>query len=398
MKPPLVIRSLQITPLAIPMRLKFEHAAASRAVADPVMVRVTAGAPYAEHEGYGETLARPYVTGETPKSVTMDIEGRYAPLLREFRAASFSEALAFIDQLPHETEGRLHTAARSAVELALLDLAGKAFGRRAADAAGWLDLPGFGAPGCLPTASYSGEVVGSSRWRMQALLRIQLAYGLRDFKIKVGVDGWEQKLAWAHGVLQPRIAGGSVTLRADANAAWSLAEAHDCAEVLEQYGVSALEQPLPDVNDADLPYLAEQTRCHLIADESLVTLDDAERLISDRGVRVLNIRIAKNGGLLPALKIARRALVGGLDVQLGCMVGESAILSAAGVAFLEMCPRVRFVEGAFGALLLKKGIGDSVRFGYRGRMRARPGSGLGVRVRRNAIEALAAETPRLIRF
>ena len=93
--------------------------------------------------------------------------------------------------------------------------------------------------------------------------------------------------------------------------------------ILERGGVCALEQPLPDVHDADLPYLAEQTHCDLIADESLLTIEDAQRLIDGGGVRVFNIRIAKNGGLLPALRIARLALAAGLDVQLGCLVGEN---------------------------------------------------------------------------
>ena len=65
-------------------------------------------------------------------------------------------------------------------------------------------------------------------------------------------------------------------------------------------------------------------------------------------------RIAKNGGLLPALRIARRALEAGLDLQLGCLVGETSLLSAAGLAFLQACPRVRFVEGAFGRFLLRQ--------------------------------------------
>lgn len=399
MNGPLRIRELRIYRLTIPMRARIEHAAATRDTADPVVVAAVATAPYAQYVGYGETLARSYVTGETAESVIQDITGLFAPRLAGFRPQSFVLALEHIDALPTQLGGRVVTAARTAVELALLDLSCRVFGRRPADVAGWLGLPGFGPPGCRAQARYSGVVLGRTRRRMNALLRLQRLYGLRDFKLKVAVEGWQERLDWAYRLLRRPIEQNEVTLRVDANAGWSLAEAHEALPILEEHGVCALEQPLPDAHDADLPYLAEQTACDLIADESLLTVEDAQRLIVGGGVRVLNIRIAKNGGLLPALRMARLALTGGLDVQLGCLVGETSILSAAGVAFLEACPRVRFVEGAFGPFLMRRDVTRRpVRFGFGGRVRARSGDGLGVDVDPDALAELSVARPRLLQI
>lgn len=396
---PLCIRELRIHRLAIPMRMRFEHAAAVRDTADPVIVAVSGGAPYAHHVGYGETLARPYVTGETVDSVIEDVTNLFAPRLAGLQPRSFVEALEVIETLPMQIGGRVVTAARTAVELALLDLVCQVFSRRPADVAGWLGLPGFGSPGCRAHVRYSGIVTGGTRRKLAALLRLQRLYGLRDFKLKVAVDGWEQRLAWTHQVLRRPLERQKVTLRVDANAGWSLAEATEATVLLEQNGVCALEQPLPDVHDADLPYLAEQTSCHLIADESLLTIEDAERLIEGGGVRVLNIRLAKNGGLMPALRIARLGLAAGLDVQLGCLVGETSILSAAGVAFLETCPKVRFVEGAFGAWLLRSDVTQRpVRFGRGGRIGRRQSFGLGVEVAPDRLERWSVERPRRLQF
>jgi len=395
MNDPLRIRELQVYRLNVPLRLRFEHAAATRDVADPIIVAASASAPYAHEVGYGETLARAYVTGETAESVVEDIGACFLPLLGDFRAATFVAALERIEVLPTQIGGRVITAARAAVELALLDLACRVFRRRPADVAGWMGLPGFGPPGCARSARYSGVVVGGTRRKLTWLLRLQRLYGLRDFKLKVAVEGWEQLLAWAFDVLRKPLREKRATLRVDANAGWSLAEAAEALPKLEQCGVCALEQPLPDASDADLPQLAEQTRCDLIADESLLTIDDAQRLIAGGGVRVLNLRLAKNGGLLPALRIARLALAAGLDVQLGCMVGETSILSAAGMAFLEACPKVRFVEGAFGRLLLRDDVTRRpVRFGFGGRARVRVGWGWGVDVDPAALERLSAGRPR----
>jgi len=390
---------VQVFPLAIPMRLRFEHAAAAREVADPVVVQLTAEAPHARYVGYGETLARRYVTGETAETVQDDIAELFAPLLLEFRPTSFAEAVEFAHQLPTLIEGRLVNAARCAVELALLDLAGRVFGRRLADVTGWLDLPGFGPPGCLNGARYSGMVVGRTPRKLGWLLRLQRCYGLRDFKIKVAVDGWESRLEHAHRLLRGGLERGAVTLRADANGAWSLEQARAALPLLECCGVSAVEQPLPATDDAELPALAKQTRCDLIADESLLTIEDAGELIKAGAVGVLNIRLAKNGGLLPALKIARQALAAGLDVQLGCLVGETSILTAAGVAFLEACPKVRFVEGAFGGLLLSGDVVRSpLRFGRGGRIRRPAGFGLGVDVSEDALLRLATVSMRTLNF
>ena len=161
--------------------------------------------------------------------------------------------------------------------------------------------------------------MGRSEKNLKRMLRLQRWYGLRDFKLKVAVEGWEERLKWAYEVLRKPLEQKQVTLRVDANAGWSLADANEGrADTRALPCVSALEQPLPDSADADLPYLAEQTGLDLIADESLLTVEDAERLIAGGGVRVFNVRIGKNGGLLPALRIARMALAAGLDVQLGC--------------------------------------------------------------------------------
>jgi L-alanine-DL-glutamate epimerase-like enolase superfamily enzyme len=397
--PPLLIRELRIQPLAIPMRITFEHAAASRNTADPVVLRFTAANPFAEHVGYGEAIARPYVTGETVETVVKDIETHFAPLLAAFRPRSFAEALEFIEALPFEDEGRLMTAARGAVELTLIDLAGRVFRRRAAELAGWLELPGFGEPGALPKASYSGIVIGKSRSKIRRMLWLQRLYGLVDFKIKVATEGWQERLIWTHEYLRKPLDAGRVTLRADANGVWSLSDAHEAVELLERCGVSVLEQPLPESLDEDLPWLAEQTTCHLMADESLVTLEDAKRLLETRATRVLNIRITKVGGLLPALRMARLAQVHKADVQLGCLVGETSILGAAGVAFLEMCPRVRFVEGAFGTFLAHGDVTRKrVQFGYGGGIRKRRGFGLGLNVDDRLLEKYAATSASIVRF
>lgn len=373
------------------MRLKFEHAQATRDTADPVLVILHAEAPYADGRGVGETLAREYVTGETAATVAEDLVEHFAPRLLEFRCTSFAEAVEFADELPALLDGRIVNAARAAVELAVLDLAGCVFRRRAAEAVRYLELPGFGPPGCLSRVRYSGVVVGRSASRLGWLLRLQRAYGLRDFKLKVAVDGWEKRLERAARGLGSALRDGRATLRVDANGGWSPAQAAEALPLLDRWGVCAVEQPLAVTRDEDLPALARRTRCAIIADESLVTAESAESLL-EAGVGVLNIRIAKLGGLLAAWRIAAQALAAGADVQLGCLVGETSVLSAAGIAFLEACPRVRFAEGCFGRFLLREDVvRKPIQFGLGGRVLPRRGDGLGVAVDPGRLARLTSE-------
>jgi hypothetical protein len=54
---------------------------------------------------------------------------------------------------------------------------------------------------------------------------------------------------------------------------------------------------------------------------------------------------------------------------IGCMVGESSILSAAQRELLAVCPAPRSVEGNYGRFLLVDDLTKrSLRFGYGGRL------------------------------
>lgn len=393
------IAECRIQLLAIPMRLRFEHAAASRATADPILVKLIAQAASDGLAGFGETLAREYVTGESSAGVADDIRTLFVPRLLDFRAGSFAEALEQIEQLPTHDGARCVQGARAAVELALLDLAGRFFGRRAADLSGWLDLPPTARGPAQPPPPYSGVAVGRKPAKFRWLLRGQRCLGLRDFKLKVAVDGWEERLRWASSVLGGALRDGRATLRVDANGGWTADEASAAAPLLAAEGVTVVEQPLPPAKDHELPDLAGRTGWEIMADESLVTAADAERLLAEGGVQVFNIRIAKVGGLIPALRMAARVRAAGRDVQLGCLVGETSLLSAAGAAFLELFPWVRFAEGAFGRWLLRADVTRRVvQFGLGGRVARLRGPGLGVEVDEAALARSAAGEPVVIRL
>jgi muconate cycloisomerase len=384
------VQFLRIFPLSIPLRRAFEHAAHERRAADPLVVQVEL---VDGTIGYGETLPRPYVTGETHESVINAIERTLFRRVLELNPTCFPDALEAIDALPMtDDEGRLIAAARAGVELALLDAYSRHFGRPMSDVAGWMGLPGFGEPGSTKAVRYSGVLSGGPIDRVKSSLRKMRWFGLRDFKLKVGYDDDLERVNAVLDTLGDAL-GSSVTLRLDANGAWSLEQAGERLAAMGDMPIRCVEQPLPRNRDGDLVVLRGAIQLDLMHDESLITLDDARRLL-DLGVAdAFNIRISKNGGLMPALRLADFARKTDVVYQLGCMVGETSILSAAGRRFLESAPGAAFAEGSYGRFLLLGDVVDKpVQFGCAGKFSSLPGPGWGVNVQPERLQRYLADS------
>jgi len=374
-----VVRRVSIFPLIIPLRTRVSHAMADRGVADPIVAAVELGDGTV---GYGETSARSYVTQETVDTVLAALSGTFVTVLSDFHPASFPEALEAIEALPwRDADGRLIPAARAAVELALLDAVLRSSHRTMDEVVSWMGLPAFGRPGSLASVRFSGVLASDDLAGTKRQLRRMYWFGLRHFKLKVGwADDWPRLAAVTEFLKRP-LAVGRATLRVDANGVWSKERAVEWLADARAFPITAMEQPLARGDEDELPMVRDLFDGRLVHDESLVTREDAQRLI-DLGVAdVFNIRISKCGGLLPSLRLAALARRSEVGVQLGCMVGETSILSAAGLRFLEVCPAVMWAEGSFGSFLMR---GDVVRrglrFGFGGRLPRLSGWGLGVDV------------------
>lgn len=148
-------------------------------------------------------------------------------------------------------------------------------------------------------------------------------------KVKMGSDDDESRLKAI------RAARPDARLRVDANAGWSLEEAIRQVQVLESYDLEMIEQPLPKDQIEAMGEVQKHTRLPLVADESVQTLQDVERLAA-AGVRGINLKLMKVGGLTPGLRMLKRARELGLQVMLGCMVetslGTTAMAHLAGLA------------------------------------------------------------------
>lgn len=149
-------------------------------------------------------------------------------------------------------------------------------------------------------------------------------------KLKLGSgDDDEARLAAV------RAARPDAELCVDANGGWQPDEAVRQAQKMLAYSVSFIEQPVPKGEIEAMGRVQAAVNVPVVADESVQTLADVERLAA-AGVQGINLKLMKLGGLGPALQILNRAKELGLRIMLGCMVetslGTTAMAHLSGMA------------------------------------------------------------------
>jgi muconate cycloisomerase len=188
-----------------------------------------------------------------------------------------------------------------------------------------------------------------------------------------------------------------LTIAVDANGSWDLEEAAAHLRRMESLAVSWVEQPLARGREHEIPALARRSPIPLMADESLTTVDEAERLVRDGGYRLFNLRVSKLGGLSVAHAVARLAADAGLHVQVGCQVGESSLLSAAGRILAATLPAYEALEGSYGTRLLETDLTDEpFEFGAGGEAAVQRGWGLGVSVAPSRLAPLVLRSAKIL--
>ncbi len=365
----------------IPLRREIRHASHVRLHTDSLIVRVTLANGIV---GYGEGLPRDYVTGET-----LDVSSE---LLRKTdlkgqlgKVADWNQALLVIGRLrlpevPGDDRKCVGNAARCALEIALLDAYGRHFGQSLGSIAAKL------APELAQNQTevrYSMVITSSSGWKLAVKALGYRLYGFRQAKLKVGIEGKDDV---ARIATLRRFGGGQLGIRLDANEAWTTEVGREIFEKTKAFGIQWVEQPLPHENCENLSDFRRETGAAVMLDESLCSMVDAQRAVGGGWCDLFNLRLSKCGGFLPTLALARFAHQNGISCQLGCQVGETAILSAAGRLFAQSVSGLKALEGSYDRHLVTEALGKrDLTFGWGGLAPALSGPGLGVDIREDAL-------------
>jgi muconate cycloisomerase len=241
---------------------------------------------------------------------------------------------------------------------------------------------------------YSGAITTARGYKTLTAACAFRIYRFHQVKVKVGMQGYDDPHRL--GVVR-RWAGRKIDIRIDANEAWSPTEAVERIRTLEPFGISAVEQPVPHVQAASLPDVRRQVRTLIVLDESLCSLFDAERAVEGQFCDLFNLRLSKCGGFIPSLRLAQFAKQHGIGYQLGCQVGETAVLSAAGRHFAASVAGLRYLEGSYDRHLVRQSLSTTdLTFGWGGWAKALPGPGLGFAFDSSMLEQVVVHRETLV--
>jgi L-alanine-DL-glutamate epimerase-like enolase superfamily enzyme len=261
--------------------------------------------------GLGEASCTPRWSGEDQFTAAHLIKTYLEPLLigqdaLQIEALTQKFRLAFA--------GNMFT--KSAVEMALWDIVGKATGKPVYELLG-------GKVREFVTTKWS--VSGVEPEKAAEIAKRAIDQGFKAMKVKVGIAP-DDDVARVRAVREA--IGAAIKLGVDANGGWSLKDAESTIARLREFKIYFVEQPLAPEEIVEMSPLRERIGLPVIADESVYTLQDAKMLSRMNAADVLSVYVGKAGGIGPAKAIADFAASAGLRCTIGSNL-ELGIGSAA---------------------------------------------------------------------
>jgi muconate cycloisomerase len=308
---PLVIRRVDAIPVALPLAKPVKMAAETVTHARNVLVRIEA------HDGtvgWGEAASAPTMTGDTIAGLVAAVREHLAPLLVGEDAWMRP---ALVKRLRVALYG--NTGAHSAVEMALLDLAGRSAGVPVIDLIGGAVRREVAPMWLVGNATPDQDVAEAQARR---------ACGIRFFKLKVAVKPLAAEIATAIAVR--KALGPDLAICADANCAFSHDASRRYLAATQEAGLLFLEQPFAPEDMKGLAALARSAPIAIGADEGIHSLRDIEAHAAAGAVGV-SLKLIKLGGFAAALAAGAECKRLGLAVNIAAKMSESSLASAATV-------------------------------------------------------------------
>ncbi len=363
------ITRITATPISVPRITPMVATQGSIDVSEFGVVRVDTDA---DITGWGE-IAMSW--GRVGRALCRDVELSIAPAVHGMDPRDLAACGLAVDRrLDLPTDGA--HAAKAAVQMALLDIAGKALGVPAYRLLGGRVRESVPVAWPLPW----GSVEQTTETAVRAVEN-----GFAVVKLKVGRPGRID-----HDVVAAvrDAVGAEVAIKVDANMAYrSAGEAYAALAPLEELQLQLIEQPLPPRDLDELARLRDKLRTPLMLDESCWTLRDIGEIVRRGAADVLNIYVTEVGGPLQAWKAFAAAEAAGLVGLLGsqCELGlATAACAHVGVAV----PNLGYESDVVGPLRYPTDIVVTAPVIKDGQLRVPDGPGLGVEVDVERIEAL----------
>jgi L-alanine-DL-glutamate epimerase-like enolase superfamily enzyme len=204
---------------------------------------------------------------------------------------------------------------RAALDLALWDLAGRRRGQPVWQLLGAVEAP---------AVEVNATIAAADPERAAAEAAAAREAGFRCVKVKVGLPGDLERVGAVRSA-----AGSEMSIRLDANGAWSVEEAVAALRELEPIGIELCEEPTSGL--AAIERVSADVQIPIAVDESTSEPGALDRRACD----AVCLKIARCGGIRGVLDAGSRARRAGYRVYLASMLdgplGIAAALHAAAV-------------------------------------------------------------------
>jgi o-succinylbenzoate synthase len=265
--------------------------------------------------GWGEVVAaeEPRYSYETVGTALHAIRDFLGPALLSAPVADLGELARRFAQF------RGHNMAKAGLELAYLDLAGRAANRPLCELLG-------GTRSRVPV----GVSLGIQPTLKRLLDRIDLFLSLGYQRIKLKIkQGWDVDV-----VAEVRRHHPDVLLSVDANSAYTLGE-KERLQALDAFDLLMVEQPLEHDDLIDHARLQRELATPICLDESITGLRQAQKALELGSCRMINIKVGRVGGYSQALAVHDLCRSKGVPVWCGGML-ESGIGRAHNIALASL--------------------------------------------------------------
>ncbi|MBR3972622.1 MAG: dipeptide epimerase [Oscillospiraceae bacterium] len=263
--------------------------------------------------GYGEAPPTGVITGDTTGAIIGAIQDHIAKNIIGKDVDEFETLCQTVQKsIVH------NSSAKAAVDMALWDLYGQLY-----------SIPVYKLMGGARKQIVTDLTISVNdpdvmvRDALEALDR-----GYDCLKMKVGVS---PELDVARLSAVRNAVGDDITIRIDANQAWTPKQAVKILNSMQDKGlnIELVEQPVAARDFEGLKYVTERSYVPVLADESVFSPEDAMTIMKMGAADLINIKLMKCGGLYNALKIASAAEVFGVECMIGCMLEAKIAVNAA---------------------------------------------------------------------
>lgn len=295
--------------IAVPLRQPMKMSGETITHAHNLLIRLEASDGTV---GWGEASSAPTMTGDTPESLL----AAAAIIRAAVQGADLRFRPAIMERIGRVLYGNM--GAKSAFELALLDLIGRLHGIAAVQLLGGCRRAAVEPMWLIGNATIA-EDVGDAEARRRE--------GFRSFKLKIGSKAITDDIEAAHQVR--KALGPEARLCADANGGLTLEAARRFVTEAAAANIQFLEQPLSPHAIGGMAALQALGIMPIGADEGIHSVEDVEANAARGAIAGLSLKLIKLGGASPLLHVARRAHELGLSINIAGKVAETSLASAA---------------------------------------------------------------------